>query len=219
MAVPAMQDLGRKPPRRVQRRRMFLFLMRQFGMSVMLAVFLGCYALSNHSTERVGDNMQIALPLVGLSCALAEGRGLQYFGRFLLMEALLHGSKTALAGAPINRRPNGGGSGFPSGHTTASAFGATALVQGCLATNKGAQAVVVIGAGFVGTSRVEAGAHTIWQVVAGALLGWLVQVAKLWAFDRMVQRAVAACVGVLRRVLRLTRRAWVSRRRRAAGRG
>ena len=219
MAAPGTQLLGRKSPRRVQRRRMFLFLMRQFGMSVMLAVFLGCYALSSQSTERVGDNVQIALPLVGLGCALAEGRGLQYFGRFLLMEVLLHGSKTALADAPINRRPSGGGSGFPSGHTTASAFGATALVQGCLATNKGAQAVVVIGAGFVGTSRVEAGAHTIWQVVAGALLGWLVQVAKLWAFDRVFQQGVTACVSALRRALRLTRRAWLSRRRRAAGRG
>lgn len=219
MMQPAMLDFDHKPKRRMQRRRMFLFLMRQFGMSVMLAVFLGCYALSNQSTERIGDNVQIALPLMGLSCALAEGRGLQYFGRFLLMEAVLHGSKAALADAPINMRPNGGDHGFPSGHTTASAFGATALVQGCLATNKAAQAVVVIGAGFVGTSRVEAGAHTIWQVVAGALLGWLVQVAKLWAFDRMVQRAVATCVGACRRALRLTRRVWLSRRKRVAGRG
>lgn len=176
--------------RGARRRRFARFLLSQFGLPLVLGMFMLCVLPSNRSADKIGDNIQIALPLAGLGCAAVEGRALQYFGRFLLMEGAIHGSKSLLGDAPLNQRPNGGGKGFPSGHTTAAAFGATALVQSCLSSSKSAQAAVVIGAGFVGTSRVDAGAHTIWQVLAGAALGWILQVAALTAFDRAFRRVV-----------------------------
>ncbi|KUP92392.1 phosphatase PAP2 family protein [Tritonibacter horizontis] len=196
----------RRPARRSpdRLRRLALWVVRQFGAFLILAILLVCMSFANRSVERIGDNIQIALPLAGLGCAVAEGRGVQYFGRFILMEFAIHGSKAGLGKAPLNQRPNGGDKGFPSGHMTASAFGATALVQGCLAANKTAQAAVVISAGFVGTSRVEAGAHTIWQVVAGAALGWMLQIASLAAFDRAFRRlwlGAAAAVSTVRRAV------------------
>ncbi|NIZ13434.1 phosphatase PAP2 family protein [Phaeobacter sp. HF9A] len=200
--------------------RLLRHVMRQFGLFVMLSVFLVSILLSQRTAETIGDNIQIALPLTGLGCAVAEGRGVQYFGRFLLMELAIHGSKTALGDAEINQRPNGSGKGFPSGHTTAAAFGATALIQGCLAGNKSAQAATVIAAGYVGTSRVEAGAHTIWQVLAGAVLGWILQAATLAAFDRAMARLWSGAgrgAAVLRSEMAIARRRiwhWLRRVRR-----
>lgn len=168
---------------------MFLRLMRHFGLVMMLGVVMVCLSFGGaRNAEKIGDNLQIALPLTGLACAAAEGRGVQYFGRFLLLEVGIHSGKNLLGDHPINIRPSGGDRGFPSGHTSAAAFGATALVQGCLKSNKTAQAATVIAAGFVGTSRIEHGAHTALQVVAGAILGFVVQAASLVAFDRAIAR-------------------------------
>jgi|GEM_PF-3720029 len=77
-------------------------------------------------------------------------------GRYLLLEAAIKGPKFGLGDAPINQRPSGGGHGFPSGHTAATSFGATALVMGCLRDSPGAQALAVLSAGFVGGSRIDA---------------------------------------------------------------
>ena len=42
----------------------------------------------------------------------------------------------------------------------------------CLTGSPVAKALVIISAGFVGGSRIDSDRHDIWQVLAGALLGW-----------------------------------------------
>ena len=151
---------------------------------IILGIIALIFLTALRDTEKTGERLQIALPLLGLGCAVMDGSAMRYTGRFLLMETILRSSKFGLGDAPINIRPNGGDKGFPSGHTTAAVFGATALVNGCLRESKVAQALVIMTAGFVGGSRIEAEAHYLWQVVAGALLGWLTQYLALRSFDR-----------------------------------
>ncbi|WP_420569484.1 phosphatase PAP2 family protein [Thalassovita sp.] len=157
--------------------------------------FLAGFVLlvSGRNVERLGDHFQIALPLAGLACASMEGRSMQYLGRYVLLETIVKGSKFGLGDAKINQRPNGGNKGFPSGHTAAASFGATALITTCLKSSHAAQMIAVVAAGFVGTSRVDAGKHTPWQVLAGALVGWATQILALTAFDRMFRRAMRWC--------------------------
>lgn len=123
--------------------------------------------------EKIGDNIQYALPLLGWGCSIINGQGADYFIRFLSLEVLIHGSKQGLGHSEINMRPNGGDEGFPSGHTSAAAFGASNLVYMCVQKNHYVQGIVLISAAFVGGSRVEANKHDMWQVLAGMLLGWL----------------------------------------------
>jgi len=122
--------------------------------------------------ERYGDRLQVALPLLGLGCAALTGGVVEYTTRFVILEGGVHGTKAAMSQHPWNKRPNGGYSGFPSGHTAAASFGASALVHECISGSPLAKAVVVVAAGFVGASRIDAGAHTIWQVLAGVLYGY-----------------------------------------------
>lgn len=128
--------------------------------------------LSPLQSERWGDRFQVALPLMGLGCAIATGGAAEYFLRFVAMEVIVHGTKNGLAETELNRRPNGGYRGMPSGHTAAASFGASALVQNCMRDSLPAQAAVIIAAGFTGASRIESGHHNIWQVLFGALVGW-----------------------------------------------
>lgn len=145
----------------------------------LLLAFVVTVVLSGFNPERIGDRVQIALPLAGLVCAASQGQGPTYVGRYLLLETGIKGSKWGLGDVPINRRPNGSLQGFPSGHTAAASFGAVALARSCLAQSPTAQAMAILAAGFTGVSRVEAHKHNIWQVFAGAAWGWWVQVATL----------------------------------------
>jgi len=120
----------------------------------------------------IGDRLQIALPSIAFGCALLNGSGGEYAIRFAAMMIAAHGSKHALGQAPINIRPDGGDLGFPSAHTSASVLGASSIVHDCLLGNPVAKALVIISAGFVGGSRIDSDRHDIWQVLAGALLGW-----------------------------------------------
>ncbi len=175
------------------------FLFRQFVLGLVVGIIAVALLFSRGDPERLGDTAQVALPLFGFACAAGQGQAIQYFGRYLLLETAVKVPKHTLGDHPINRRPNGGLHGFPSGHTAAAAFGATALVRGCLSSSQPAQAVVVIAAGFTGTSRVEARAHTIWQVLAGAIVGWVLQFWALARFDRwfarMMSNAIARAKG------------------------
>ncbi len=138
-------------------------------------VVVGLIALTVLATEpkqsRIGDNLQIALPIIALGCEVANGSGVEYFGRYLVMFTGLRTSKVALGDNPINIRPHGGGQGFPSGHTATATFGAGSLVGTCLKSNPVAQTVAILAAGFTGASRIEARAHDITQVMAGAVWG------------------------------------------------
>ncbi|MDR9486387.1 MULTISPECIES: phosphatase PAP2 family protein [Sediminimonas] len=140
-------------------------------------VLAGVLALTEREVERYGDNLQIALPLLALSCEAVNGRGLEYLGRYAIMFTGLHGTKYAMGETELNTRPRGGYKGFPSGHTATASFGAATLVQRCVTGSPAVQAGVILAAALTGTSRVDAGAHTTLQVVAGAIWGLLCSMA------------------------------------------
>ena len=162
--------------------------LRNRGLTWMLVLIVGSVAISDRSPSGVGDTLQVALPLTGLGCAIASGNGIQYTGRYLAVTVVMRGSKYGLGEAAINERPNGGYHGMPSGHTTAAAFGASGIAQHCLSGNPPAQITAALAAGIVGGSRIDVGAHDLWQVLAGALLGWIGQIAAFAAFDAWFRR-------------------------------
>ena len=129
--------------------------------------------LGGPDPERLGTTYQYALPIMALGCALTNGKAADFAVRYAVQLALVHGPKNLLGDTPMNRRPNGGLKGMPSGHTATATLGASNLVHDCLSGHPLAQGAVILTAGFVGASRIETGAHTIWQVLAGALVGWL----------------------------------------------
>jgi membrane-associated phospholipid phosphatase len=143
--------------------------------------------------EKYGDNLQIALPLLAWGCEIANGAGLEYLGRYAVLFSGIHSIKNLLGDAEINQRPRGGGRGFPSGHTATAVFGASSLVSSCLVSNPVARMVVIVAAGFTGTSRVDVQAHTIWQVLAGAIWGLICNYALRGdtAARRVVARGLA----------------------------
>ena len=153
-------------------------------------VFVGCLCLVCLATpfrpERIGDRLQVLLPVTGLACAALDGRAIWFLGRYFILESGSKIPKAVLGDLPINRRPNGGNRGFPSGHTAAASFGAASLVHQCFRRSHLFQLAAILGAGFTGASRVEADKHNVWQITAGAVLGWIVPVAPLRAYDRLV---------------------------------
>lgn len=183
-------------------RQVFSASLRGF---TVLAVIVGITWAAGGKSEKTGDNLQIALPLLAWGCAAANGDGAEYLGRYLVMFFAAHGMKRVSGAAEFNQRPDGGSHGMPSAHTSTAVLGASRLVGDCVGGNPIVQSVVVLGAGFVGASRIDAGAHTIWQVLSGAILGlvcdrafgktsaarrWLVR----WVRARVKSRVTAAPV-------------------------
>lgn len=149
-------------------------LLRWAGLvHLVMAALLVAIVFCPKDVRSYGDRLQIALPLVAYGCALTSRQGAELALRFGLSWIAAHTIKRSLGESPINARPYGGFSGFPSAHTTAAVVGASALVHDCVRGNPVAQALVIMGAAYVGASRIAVGAHDIWQVFAGALLGWL----------------------------------------------
>lgn len=139
---------------------------------VMLALVLSIVFCAR-DVRSYGDRLQIALPLVAYGCAITGRAGGEFVLRFATSFFAAHALKRTLGETELNTRPNGGTHGFPSAHTTAAVVGASSLVHDCLRGSPIAQAAIIAGAAFVGASRISVGAHDIWQVFAGVLLGWL----------------------------------------------
>ncbi len=148
-------------------------LSQKWKIRSIIAVLILTFFITERNVEKYGDNYQIALPVMALACSVTNGQAADFLWRYVAGFTILHGSKILLGETEINRRPNGGYRGFPSGHTTAAAFGASYLVHECIEKNLWIKGVVIITAGYVGGSRIDAGAHDVWQVLFGALLGWL----------------------------------------------
>lgn len=183
----------------MQKSDLILFLTRVRNKAILL-VLAATLLLTPPLSERYGDNLQIALPLLGLGCSVLTGGAGEYLLRFVVLEVGIHGPKTALGTAEINARPGGGYKGFPSGHTAAATFGASALVHNCISNSPVTKAVVIIGAGFTGASRIEAEKHNIWQVLAGVLLGWGCE--RLLRRNTPARRRVQQALAVVWRRLR-----------------
>ncbi|MTH62774.1 phosphatase PAP2 family protein [Paracoccus shanxieyensis] len=147
-----------------------LFATRGLPVTIM-AVLVGLLVLTGPKAEKLGDRFQVALPLLAWGCQAVNGHGAEYALRYAVMFIGLHATKQGLGDAPINQRPNGGDAGMPSGHTATAAFGASALLQECAMTSTPVRIAVIIAAGFTGASRMDAGAHTIWQVLFGVFWG------------------------------------------------
>ncbi len=148
-----------------------MYLARRWRNGLVATVLLLTVLFTGGGVERYGDNLQVALPMTGLGCAVLTGGAGEYTLRYVAMWLSVHSIKRLSGEASFNRRPNGGVEGFPSGHTSASAFGASALVNTCVQNAPLLKAGIVIAAGFVGGTRIEVGAHNVWQVLAGALFG------------------------------------------------
>lgn len=140
--------------------------------AILVALVL-TFLISGKQVEKLGDSYQIALPIIALGCSVANGQALDYTIRYVVQWAGVHSSKFLLGEAAINQRPNGGYFGMPSGHTATAVFGASYIVHECVGKNPWVKGVTLLTAGFVGGSRIEANAHTIWQVLMGALVGWM----------------------------------------------
>jgi membrane-associated phospholipid phosphatase len=137
--------------------------------------------------ERWGDRIAWTLPALAGVCSIANGTWPETLLRFAAMEATVQGTKSALADAEINARPRGGERGFPSAHSAHAAFGASALVHDCVAGNPAMRAGLIVAAGFTGASRVDAGAHNAWQVLAGWIVGFGFE--RLWRHRRRRREA------------------------------
>ncbi len=139
---------------------------------ILIALF-ATFMISPKQIEKLGDSYQIALPMIGLGCALANGQLVDYSIRFASQWSVVQSSKSLLGAAAINQRPNGHGRGMPSGHTATAVFGASYIATSCSGGNIWMKSAAYLTAIFVGGSRIEAKAHDIWQVLLGALVGWL----------------------------------------------
>lgn len=133
---------------------------------------MGTPANAGDAIETSGDVLQVILPLAAAYCAHKNDELAAYSGRFVGQLAVTHGIKYGLGARQINQRPNGTSRGFPSSHTAAAFYGASYLSRRCLET-RGQKALVYGLAAFVGGSRIHANKHTVAQVAAGALVGYM----------------------------------------------
>lgn len=185
-------------------RRALPLLGAMIGGQLVVALLLAITVASMPRVERLGDRFQVALPLMALACSASPQAAGELVVRFAGMLVVAHGTKAALGRGGINERPRGGGSGMPSAHTAAASFGASALAQDCLRHSPAGRAAVILAAGFTGGSRIEAGAHDIWQVSAGAMLGWGSE--RLARRDGPLRRALARGFAAARGSVRPWRR-------------
>ena len=122
----------------------------------------------NFDYEKLGDNLQIALPVSAIASTFIwndnQKAPLQFIktmgGSFIVTHSLKR---------IINKeRPNGGDYSFPSGHTSA-AFTGAAFIEKRYGLKAGIPAYIL--ASYVGWSRVYSSYHDYYDVLAGALLG------------------------------------------------
>ncbi len=147
--------------------------LRQAVQTQVCIILAAAVLLGSMEVEKLGDRLQIALPVAGLACAYTNGEAASYMLRFIGTNAVVHTFKRGLGDAEINLRPSGSQQGFPSGHSAAAVFGASYLVHQCVQRNRVLQGFAIFSGAFVGASRIEAGKHFLFQVMVGALMGWL----------------------------------------------
>ena len=125
---------------------------------------------SSNYVEKTGDILQVALPLSAFASTFIyknnDNGSIQCLKTIGSTFVVTHSLKRI-----INKeRPNGGGLGFPSGHTS-SAFSGAAFIDRRYGLKAGVPAYLL--ACFVGWSRVETEHHDYWDVLAGASLGFI----------------------------------------------
>ena len=159
---PAAPDPG--PLGRI---RAGLWTWRAAIVAVVLALSL---ALTPRETERYGDTLEYVLPSLGAVCAVAGGGLVDYAIRYGALRLTVEGIKRGAGDASWNQRPRGGLKGMPSSHTASSVFGASSLAHDCIGHAPVLRLAVILSAGLAGGTRIDVGAHSVWQVLAGAIL-------------------------------------------------
>ena len=149
-----------------------LTMIRNLMLALSLLVAASPAARAESRVEIAGDYLQYILPISGAVCSFGRTAFKEYAVRFFVSLGLVHGPKNLLGEAPINIRPHGGDKGFPSGHTAAAFYGASYLARDCVNKSVWGQAAVFGAAMYTGGSRIEAGAHFLFQVMFGALVGF-----------------------------------------------
>ena len=123
---------------------------------------------SRSSVERVGDFLQVGLPLLALGITKfsedTDGKA-QFWKSFLVSNSTTYLLKILVE----KERPNGSCcESFPSGHTTA-AFSGAMFIQQRYGSKYGIPSLLL--ASFVGYSRVYAKKHYWIDVICGAAIG------------------------------------------------
>ena len=131
-------------------------------------VFISKIKAQNINYEKIGDNLQIALPVSAFASSFIwkdnQKAPLQFIKTMGSSFIVTHSLKRI-----INKeRPNGGEYSFPSGHTSA-AFTGAAFIEKRYGLKAGIPAYIL--ASYVGWSRVYSSYHDYYDVLAGALLG------------------------------------------------
>jgi membrane-associated phospholipid phosphatase len=149
---------------------------RLFGSTdaVVVVLLALTFLVTLPSNRRLGDALQVVLPLVAFGCAATRGETVELLGRFVVLQAGIKGPKYLLGESTISRRPDGGDRGFPSGHTAVATFGAMQTIKQCARLHPITNAAVIAAATITGGSRIESGRHTLWQVMSGAIWGWAI---------------------------------------------
>lgn len=175
---------------------------RQVALALCLVAVAHFATFASWKTERVGDRIQVALPVLALACGVMRGDASDFALRFAGNMTVVHGLKNSLGRAEVNFRPSGSTRGFPSGHTAAAVQGASYLVRQCGSLVPYAGPLLALGAGFVAGSRIEAGKHDLRQVLGGAVIGLG---ADLSFRQRRSRRRVALVIRRIQRRLLLLR--------------
>lgn len=142
-------------------------------------------AQSEH-VQLAGDVGMVVLPataFVGSLISKDKEGSIYFLKSFTATTAITYALKWTLD----VERPDGGRHSFPSGHTSAAFCGAS-FIQKRYGWAAGIPAYAA--ASFVGYSRVHAGRHHIWDVVAGAAIGAACS-QLLTRTDKQVQWAMA----------------------------
>lgn len=117
--------------------------------------------------ERLGDVLQVALPMTALGMSLTLENDYNGTVQFAKSFGATVVATQVLKFSINEKRPNGCSRSFPSGHTSA-AFSGASFIQRRYGWTYGLPAYAI--ASYVGWSRVYANAHYSHDVIAGALL-------------------------------------------------
>ena len=134
---------------------------------IAIVIYTSLHA-KNDNIERIGDWVQILIPLTGYGSTLylgdEEGEK-EFYKSFLSTFGTTHVLKRTVR---KERPDHSDDKSFPSGHTSASFQGATFIHQ-----RYGIKYAIpaYLGATFVGYSRIYADKHDLTDVIAGAIIG------------------------------------------------
>ena len=147
-----------------------------------LMALVGVRAAHADAIETSGDVLQFGIPLLALGLTGIE-RDLPGAGQLVASTFVTEAWVWTLKLTVDEKRPSGGGRGFPSGHAATAALGA-----GFVHRRYGLLPALPLYAGtaFVAWSRVDAGAHRTLDVVAGVAIGIGTSMVIAKPFDRDV---------------------------------